>query len=96
MPSRFTHEQLVDKALLTLREALHQRYKTRQPLPTSRGLRLALAVLYPGGDRGSFDAFWQMATEAAEHEVDAIAFGRFQAMRTCMAAISRANGVDYY
>ena len=96
MPSRFTHEQLVDKALLVLREALHQRYETRQPLPASGGLRLELAVLYTGGDRTTFDDFWKQATEPCDYEVDAIAFGRFQAMRTCMAAISRANGVDSY
>ena len=77
-------------------EALDQRYKMRQPFPASRGLRLALTVLYPGGDRARFDAFWQMATEPCDYEVDAIAFGRFQAMRSCMAAIRRANGVDYY
>ena len=49
-------------------------------------------MLYAGGDRTSFDAFWKQATEPCDYEVDAIAFG--QAMRTCMAAISRVNGVD--
>ena len=98
MPSRFTHTQLVDKALLLLREVAHRCSQTGTAVEPSRGLRLALALLYTGGDPRPFYEFRTLATEGPDRkpEVIAIAFGRFQAMRSCMAVISKANGVDYY
>lgn len=49
-----------------------------------------------GGDQRPFEEFWTLETERAcqEREVEAIAIGRFQAMGTCVAAISRLNGVE--
>ena len=98
MPSRFTHAQLVDKALLLLREVAHHCSQSGSAVEPSRGLRLALALLYTGGDPRPFYEFWTLATERPEREPEvlAIAFGRFQRLRSCIAAISKVNGVDYY
>jgi hypothetical protein len=63
---RFGPEQLRDKALLALEEAVQEcRYRTPRP---SFALRFALAYLwaYRAGDRKPFDDFWRALR--AEHK----------------------------
>lgn len=93
---RFSREQLVDKALLALREAIEEVGRREGSIERSRHLRFVLAFLYTGGDRRPFDQFWEAATRGTlgQKEVMAIHFGRRQTMRSCLAAISRLHGVE--
>lgn len=91
---RFTEDELVDKALLALREIAmaHQ----QGPWPHRDTLRAVLAFLYRGGDREPYDRFYRAATQAGEGEVLSQSFGRFQTMRAAYAAIAREWGRDYW
>jgi muramidase (phage lysozyme) len=96
---RFAQEQLVDKALMALREAMTDCYHSGRGVAPTRALRFALAFLYTGGDRQPFDDFWRDVTQlhgADQAEVMSTAFGRYQTLRSNLNRIARLHGVDYY
>ena len=96
-----TREALVFKALCILDETMEQARRGR--VPSSLGLRFALAFLYAVGDRRGewfdrqpYDTFWREATQRQEdltegHNVDA--YGRVMHMTASMNAIARAAGM---
>jgi len=93
--SRFTDEQLVDKALHALIQhaRLHEQGEMTE---RERALvRFALAFLYRGGNREPYERFWRESCRP-KGVIEADEFGRFQSIRGAMARILRAHGRDYW
>ncbi len=92
-PSRFTHDQLVDKALAAVTEAAGQRLH-EHPVAKSRALRFAFAYLANGQDsRAAFDELWQALTAPiVPDENSAQNFGRQQTINCLCRFIHRMHG----
>jgi hypothetical protein len=97
MPSRFSHDELIDKALAALREAAQQIHNRAGPVDRSAALRFALAFLANGHDDRAFVLFWKAATRPlgaheARHPGGSIAFGRLQSLDNALGFIHRLHG----
>lgn len=91
-PSRFTKDELVDKALLAVKEAARQRARD-EAVPRTHALRFALAFLADGQDRRVYDMFWKAVTEPLRAgEVLSDSFGRRQTIDNACGFIHRKHG----
>ena len=82
----FSADQLRDKALLALEEAIQEsRY---HPVRRTLALRFALAFLWArsGGDRSPYDECWRALTQED--------LWRFSAAESALGAIYRALGIE--
>lgn len=98
MPNRFTDAELVDKALLVLREVVQQVRDRAGPVERSAALRFALAFLANEHADRAYVAFWNAATRAAgtmegpSHRQSAEHFGRLQTLDNACGFIHRLHG----
>lgn len=96
MPTRFTRDELVDKALAVLKEAAETVEARPGPVPRSLALRFTLAFLAHGHERQAYDLFWEAATRplrAGEQDHHgAIYFGRIQTVNNLAGFICRMHG----